>query len=139
MLLWASKFATTKIECSFEMSKKTPLRVTFILLAMVYHGTFLAGCGHFPGLNNLETISANSWPNFCFVVLIIKGKWLLTQLWSQLNFGHCSAVETCEPISILLDCFELHYIVYIHIYLFLSYTIYIYIYIYMYIYLYTYK
>ena len=25
MLLWASKFATTKIECSFEMGKLTPL------------------------------------------------------------------------------------------------------------------
>ena len=35
MLLRASKFATAKIECSFEMSKQTPLRVTIILLAMV--------------------------------------------------------------------------------------------------------
>ena len=25
ILLWASKFATAKIECSFEMGKKTPL------------------------------------------------------------------------------------------------------------------
>ena len=25
MLLWASKFATAKIECSFEMGKYTPL------------------------------------------------------------------------------------------------------------------
>ena len=25
MLLWASKFATAKIECSFEMGKQTPL------------------------------------------------------------------------------------------------------------------
>ena len=30
MLLWASKFATAKIECSFEMGKSTPLGVTFI-------------------------------------------------------------------------------------------------------------
>ena len=35
MLLWASKFATAKIECSFEMGKQTPLGVSFILLAMV--------------------------------------------------------------------------------------------------------
>ena len=35
MLLWASKFVTAKIECSFEMGKKTPLGVTFILLLMV--------------------------------------------------------------------------------------------------------
>ena len=26
MLLWASKFATAKIECSFEMGKLAPLR-----------------------------------------------------------------------------------------------------------------
>ena len=35
MLLWASKFATVKIECSFEMGKHTPLGVPFILLLMV--------------------------------------------------------------------------------------------------------
>ena len=32
MLLWASKFATVTIECSFEMGKQTPLGVPFILL-----------------------------------------------------------------------------------------------------------
>ena len=31
ILLWASKFAMTKIECSFEMGKLTPLRVLFNL------------------------------------------------------------------------------------------------------------
>ena len=37
MFLWASKFATAKIiECSLEMGKETPLRVTFILLVMVH-------------------------------------------------------------------------------------------------------
>ena len=36
LLLWASKFATAKIECSFEMGKQTPLGVTFILLVMVH-------------------------------------------------------------------------------------------------------
>ena len=36
MLIWANKFATAKIECSFEMDKKTPLEVTFILMAMVH-------------------------------------------------------------------------------------------------------
>ena len=35
MLLWASKFATAKIESGIEMGKKTPLWVTFILLAMI--------------------------------------------------------------------------------------------------------
>ena len=35
MLLWASKFATVKIECCFEMGKLTPLEVLFILLLMV--------------------------------------------------------------------------------------------------------
>ena len=35
LLLWASKFATAKIECSFEMDKETPLGVPFILLLMV--------------------------------------------------------------------------------------------------------
>ena len=34
MLLCASKFATGKIECSFERGKETPLGVIFILLAM---------------------------------------------------------------------------------------------------------
>ena len=34
MLLWASKFATAKIEYSFEMGKQTPFGV-FILLLMV--------------------------------------------------------------------------------------------------------
>ena len=33
----ASKFTTGKIERSFEISKKIPLGVTFILLAMVPH------------------------------------------------------------------------------------------------------
>ena len=40
MLLWASKFATAKIECSFEMGKLTPLGVTFILLAIVHLAEF---------------------------------------------------------------------------------------------------
>ena len=35
MLLWASKFATAKIECSFEMGKWTPLGVPFILHGIV--------------------------------------------------------------------------------------------------------
>ena len=34
MLLCASKFATAKIERIFEMGKKTPLGVPFILLLM---------------------------------------------------------------------------------------------------------
>ena len=34
----ASKFATTKIECSFEIGKSTPLVVSFILQAMLYYG-----------------------------------------------------------------------------------------------------
>ena len=34
-LLWASKFAAAKIECTFEMGKQTLLGVTFILLMMV--------------------------------------------------------------------------------------------------------
>ena len=37
-LLGASKFATTKIEWSFEMGKWTPLWVPFILLLMVHVG-----------------------------------------------------------------------------------------------------
>ena len=37
MLLWASKFATAKIESSFEIGKYTTLGVTFILLAMVQY------------------------------------------------------------------------------------------------------
>ena len=32
MLLWASKFATAKIEYSFKIGKQAPFRVTFILL-----------------------------------------------------------------------------------------------------------
>ena len=36
MLLWASKFATGKIECSFEIGKWTSLGVSFILLLIVY-------------------------------------------------------------------------------------------------------
>ena len=35
MLLWASKFAMAKIECSFEISKETHLGVAFILLAVL--------------------------------------------------------------------------------------------------------
>ena len=35
LLLWASKFATVKIKCGFEMGKQTHLGVPFILLAMV--------------------------------------------------------------------------------------------------------
>ena len=35
LLLWASKFATAKSECSFEMGKYAPLWVPFILLLMV--------------------------------------------------------------------------------------------------------
>ena len=42
MLLWASKFTTAKIECSFEMSKQTPLGVTFILLAMLHQSVNLS-------------------------------------------------------------------------------------------------
>ena len=38
MLLWASKFATAKIEHSFEMGKSTPLGVTHILLVMAHVG-----------------------------------------------------------------------------------------------------
>ena len=34
----ASKFATTKIECSFEIGKSTPLVVSFILQAMLHYG-----------------------------------------------------------------------------------------------------
>ena len=34
MILWASKFATAKIECSFEMGMQTSLGVTHILLAV---------------------------------------------------------------------------------------------------------
>ena len=36
LLLWASKFATAKIEWSFEMGKSTLLGVTYILPAMVH-------------------------------------------------------------------------------------------------------
>ena len=35
VLLWASKFAAAKIECSFELDKYTPLGVPLILLLMV--------------------------------------------------------------------------------------------------------
>ena len=42
MLLWASKFATAKLECSFEMGEWTPLGVPFILLAMVRTPAVLA-------------------------------------------------------------------------------------------------
>ena len=34
----ASKFSTTKIECSFEIGKSTPLVVSFILQAMLHYG-----------------------------------------------------------------------------------------------------
>ena len=34
----ASKFATTKIECSFEIGKSTPLVVSFTLQAMLHYG-----------------------------------------------------------------------------------------------------
>ena len=36
MLLWASKFVTPNIECSFKIDKLTPLGVVFILLLMVH-------------------------------------------------------------------------------------------------------
>ena len=36
MLLCASKFATAKIECSFEIGKYTPLGLAFILLLMIH-------------------------------------------------------------------------------------------------------
>ena len=35
LLLWASKFVTSKIQSSFGMGKKKPLGVLFILLLMV--------------------------------------------------------------------------------------------------------
>ena len=35
LLLWASKFATAKSECSFEIGKYAPLWVPFILLLCV--------------------------------------------------------------------------------------------------------
>ena len=36
MLLWASKYATAIIECSFEKDNLSPLQVTFILLTIVH-------------------------------------------------------------------------------------------------------
>ena len=38
MLIWASKFATAKIECSFELDKETPLGGSNIYFAG--EGTF---------------------------------------------------------------------------------------------------
>ena len=48
MLFWASKFATAKIEFSFEMGKYTPLGVTFILLAVVQQKYIIAVCNGMP-------------------------------------------------------------------------------------------
>ena len=42
MLLWASKFGTAKIECSFEMGELKPLGVPFILLLMAHSGSTLS-------------------------------------------------------------------------------------------------
>ena len=44
VLLWASKFATAKIECSFELDKYTPLGVPLILLLMVQNKSFEENC-----------------------------------------------------------------------------------------------
>ena len=53
MLLWASKFATAKIECSIEMGNQKTLGVPFILLLMVhiafiYFTAFIAFIAYFP-------------------------------------------------------------------------------------------
>ena len=62
MLLWASKFATAKIECSFEMGKLTILEVTYILLEMV------------PDLNILlSKLKSLSWCQYVDVGVLLFG------------------------------------------------------------------